>query len=479
MVSVDPTMGRQLFGRGAVYTLASVAQMAAGVLAIPAATRLLSTAEFGTVALVIVVMQLSAMLGAVGLPGAITRAYFSASNGGSATRELIGASAVSAAVFVLVAGGVAAVWGTSFGIATWGPGLWYGLLAGCLLSVVHACQALLRAQNRAARYVLVSIASSVGGHVTGVGLVVVVAPTAELYAIGLLSGVVVGLVIALVSTGVSWPARMATLRWGLAIGLPTVPHLVSRFAMEMGDRVVIEWHLGLEAVGEYQVAYQIGALGMMLIGAVNNAWSPLYFGAPDEQRAGLLALTSSWLHHLAALGAVGIACGSPIAVIIAAPPTYSRAELVPIASVVAFSAIAQVTYLGRVNLLFQHERTRSLLWVTPSLAVANLALNVALVPRYGLMAAASVTVLVYLLQGVLLELVSRRMELIPWHRRAEAGAYAFALVGCSAGAVLPVDGLWLGLRILIVLFCLAAGLVALRRMIGVATSPVTSPPSAG
>ena len=72
------------------------------------------------------------------------------------------------------------------------------------------------------------------------------------------------------------------------------------FALSAGDRVVIERFEGIEQVGRYQVAYLIGSLGILLLNALNSAWSPIIYGAGDD-RWSILRRTSGIVHEMAAL----------------------------------------------------------------------------------------------------------------------------------------------------------------------------------
>src|SRR5690349_7395660 len=83
--AVIPTVGaeepaesaaRRLLGQGSIYTVGAALNLFASALAIPAATRLLGTAEFGTVTLAVACLMLLIPVANLALPFAIIRTHF-------------------------------------------------------------------------------------------------------------------------------------------------------------------------------------------------------------------------------------------------------------------------------------------------------------------------------------------------------------------------------------------------------------------
>ena len=73
-------------------------------------------------------------------------------------------------------------------------------------------------------------------------------------------------------------------------------------------------------------------------------------------------------------------------------------------------------------------------------------LNVALIPRIGLIGSAYATVAAYALQGMLADRIRRRVADVPWQRRVELRAAAASLLAVAAGALAPASGAWLVAR---------------------------------
>ena len=92
----------------------------------------------------------------------------------------------------------------------------------------------------------------------------------------------------------------AQLRAALAFSLPLVPHLISAWALNFSDRIILGNFVSLDDVGLYAVGYQFGLVVSVLITGMNNAWTPWYFrvstqggGAPVPRFATITALVAA------------------------------------------------------------------------------------------------------------------------------------------------------------------------------------------
>ena len=106
---------------------------------------------------------------------------------------------------------------------------------------------------------------------------------------------------------------------------------------------------------------------------------------------------------------------APEIIAVIANPGYAVAtQVLP---VVAFGAACQSVYTMFVGIIFLRRRTKRLPFITLVSAVASIALNVLLIPVYGVMGAAVTTLLAYLLSATLTYQFARRiypLELDRW-----------------------------------------------------------------
>jgi O-antigen/teichoic acid export membrane protein len=219
------------------------------------------------------------------------------------------------------------------------------------------------------------------------------------------------------------------------------------------DRILIAAILGLAATGRYQVAYAVGGLGVALVTALNQAWLPVVLGAEQESRWRILTATSRVVNLIAACVASGLALLAPLGLLIAAPSSYGRGSLVPVAAIVAFSAVPYATSGTYFQVVFVKGRTGVMALAAPVAAAVNIALNAALLPAIGLLGAAIATVAAYAVLPCVVALRARRIVALPEAARDAVVAWLFAAPFVAAGAVLPSRELGVAARIV-------AGIVA-------------------
>ncbi len=454
-VSTSSEALRRLLGRGSIYTLALAIQMLTALFVVPVVTRLLSPAEYGRVAAAIVVYAVLSILGGAGLPDAVLRGYFVSAQGPRMARRLVLATGLIALTLALVCEVTGPLWARAFGL-DYGDGLRLAVWGAAAASVALCCQSLLRAADRAWAFLGVALIGTVGGQALALALTAILhSPTG--YMAGLTAGTVLAAVAGLLIThapraGVASPSE---LKQALALGLPIVPHGLSVYLLISADRIVIAGVLGLAAAGRYQVAYAVGGLGVALIAALNQAWVPLILGAEESRRWQILGAMSGVVYLFAAATAVALALVAPLGLLIAAPASYGRAKLVPVCAVVAVAALPYAISGTYFQIVLVRGRTRVMALAAPLAAAVNVGLNLILLPVIGLTGAALATVGGYAVLPVVVALRARRMVRIPGVTVAAARAWLLATPPVVAGALLPVDGVGIWLRVAVLV--LAAG----------------------
>jgi O-antigen/teichoic acid export membrane protein len=463
---------RRLFGRGSVYTLALAIQMLAALLVVPLLTRFLTPSSFGRVAAGIVIYTVLSIIGAAGLPEAAARTFFAGSDGPRDARRLILAMTCVALLLSLVADLSGPLWAPLFGLR-YGGVLRLAVWGGAAGAVMLGTQSLLRAAEQVWAFVGVASTAAVGGQVIGLTLAALLR-SATAYMAGIATGA--GLA-ALAGLTVTRSLRAGIvgfdeLRKGLALGLPIVPHSLAVSMLASADRVVIAATLGLAAAGRYQVAYAVGSVGVALVIALNQAWQPLLLGAPEANRWEILADTSRVIHLVAACVASLLALSAPLALVVASPASYGRTALVPVAAIVAFSALPYATSGTYFQVVFLSGRTRVMALAAPLAAGVNIALNLALLPVIGLVGAAVATVVAYAVLPCAVALRARRMVSLPGALRDALRAWLFASPFVALGALLPRGELGVTVRIVAAITAVAGGFHLLRSAIRRSTAVV-------
>jgi O-antigen/teichoic acid export membrane protein len=435
--------GRQLLGRGSIYTLGAALQLLAAAIAIPAATRLLGSAEYGAVTLAITAQTLLVPIAALGLPVAILRFFFG-DEGESRQPLLARALAMSVPVVAFFSGGLifltALIWAPA--LVPDDPGT---LLLGVSLcipgAVLGGAMALLRAEERPVSYITVALTSSVGAQALGIGAVIV-NPTPATYIGGYAVAFVVAALLGLrlsgaIGTGL---APRPTLRRALHYSVPTIPNTISIFVLAFGDRVIIQLVDGSSAVGKYQIGYAFGSVAIALITSLTNAWLPLIFGAADEHRWSTLAQTAATVTRLSAYGAGVLALVAATVLRFLVPSSYDPSLLADVSAIVALTTLPVAAFAAHSQVLLWTKHTRPLAVITPVSAACNLVLVAVMLGPWGLRGAAAATVIAAVLQVVMTDVVTRRIGAhVPWKRARNLESYAIGAAAVAVALLVPND----------------------------------------
>lgn len=423
---LDSSTVRRLTGRSMIFASANFLQMGIAFLLIPVYTAHLAPADYGVLSIATTVAGILTILYLQPMEGAMTRLSFDLADE-DRRRELyatlwlfqVGFSAAASVCVELLA------WANpGFAIASvpWSPYLrlvvWTTFVSTAAFLLPRA---LFLFREQAWRYASLNLGLFV---LTTACIVYFVVLRAE-GAAGSLRGTFLATVaVAIPATWVALrnvrPVLRATdLRAGLAFALPMVPHLLSLWALNLSDRLILTQFVPLSDVGVYTLGYQIGAIPQIVAVAVSTAINPFYFrvAATGEGAPRTLAPLMTWYVLLIALVGVGTVATAPdLLRLVGARADYLGAERV-LPWVVAGS-VARAFYFVFVAAVYHSKNLSRLPLVTIASALVNVALNFALIPRFGIMAAAVTTFLAYAFQAVLLYRYAQRSYRLPyqWER---------------------------------------------------------------
>lgn len=210
--------------------------------------------------------------------------------------------------------------------------------------------------------------------------------------------------IAILSPGLRFDSR--ELRAGLRYGWPLVPHAMAAFLNDLLDRFVVNAMLGLEAVGVYSMGYRVAGVGMMVMVALNQAFSPIFIQSVEraerEDSEGRRESGDMIRRHIASLGffnvlfacavAMGISTVAREVLVLATTSEFrdSWRVVAPVsAGVVAWGWYCTLSQ----SVTYRTATVHRLPLITISAALANLTANFVLVPVFGIAGAAWATLL--------------------------------------------------------------------------------------
>jgi O-antigen/teichoic acid export membrane protein len=234
---------------------------------------------------------------------------------------------------------------------------------------------------------------------------------------------------------------------GLAYALPLVPAELSTFVMSTADRLIVRHELGLTEVGRYQLAYNLGAVPAILITILNIAWMPRIFAlAAGRERADVLAASRDALYLLLMPVMIGLSLGMPILLRLWAPAEYRPDTLLLVAAWVIVQVVPYTAALSATRGLLAAGRSGAVAVAAVAGAVANIVLNLLLVPGLHLLGAAVATTGAYVVMHAVLMARSRTVAPTPRPRPARLAALALATAATLLVAELPTGPAFLVAR---------------------------------
>ncbi len=290
----------------------------------------------------------------------------------------------------------------------------------------------------------------------------------------------------------SGPGRPSAtrLRSMLSFGFPLVLAGIGSMVVQVADRPLISRISGLAMAGLYGNCYKLGIFMMLLVGMFDQAWKP--FVLERAERPDVDALIARVLTYFAAAAAgtfLAVAFFVTAAVtahLFLGKPLFHPAywDGLAIVPVVTLGYVFNGLYFVMLAPLMIDKRTGAVGAATWAGAAVNIAANLILIPRYGMMGAAWATCASYAVMAAAVWTLGRATRAVPyeWGRLAAVGAWTAALwlIGSRTG---------LGVRVLLICaypaglwfsgFMKAEELAELRSIFSARSSRAAPAPEAG
>ncbi len=190
----------------------------------------------------------------------------------------------------------------------------------------------------------------------------------------------------------------------LSFSLPTIPGTISYWAIDSSDRYIIGILLGSSFVGYYSPGYSLGNLILLLIAPFATLLpaviSKYYDQNHFEEVAKYLEYSLKYFLLLAIPSVFGLSLLSkPLLLILTTPEIASNGYLVT--SFVALSALLFGIYgiIGQIIVLEKKTQITGMIWIIAS--IVNVVFNIMFIPLFGLIGAAAITLISYLLAFIL------------------------------------------------------------------------------
>jgi O-antigen/teichoic acid export membrane protein len=384
---------RELTVNLTVYGVGDVAVQIASFLLLPLYTIILSTTEMGAIALLLIVEQVMRVVSRWGVDASFMRFYYDCPDD-RGRRELASTIfffllAVSGGLTVAAVAAAPFIAQPLFGGGDFTTPLRIVFLTTLFGSVSFLPFHVLRIEGRARTYVALTFANNLATLVVKLLFVVVLR-------MGVLGIVLADLVVAAGLAAALAPRyaalirpvfSMRQLRACLSFGLPRVPHSFAHQVIATVDRFALSRFAPLALLGVYNIGVSLGLGLKLFLSAFETAWAPFYFRemkAPDAQRT--FRTISTYVFGVLVLLVAGLAAvGRDLVRLMTAPTFHGAAAIVPW---IGLSVVLQGVYLLTSIGLNITKRTIFYPVSTGLAAATAVALNLILVPRFGMIGAA-------------------------------------------------------------------------------------------
>ena len=300
--------------------------------------------------------------------------------------------------------------------------------------------ALLQVQERAVQYMTATLGSAVATAALIVYFVVIRGDGARGYllAVCVSTGAAAAIYCGIMLRSLRIAVDRRVLLMALAFSLPLVPHGLAGWVLDVSDRVLLERFVPAAAIGLYALGFQFGAIANTVAGSMNSAWVPFVYKRVAEEGNGatgsLARLASVFAIVLLGVGLALAILGQDIVLMLMAPGYSGAAPIVPwIVCGYVFAGM----YFVPANFLFVAERTALIPMVTIAAGILNVGLNLWLMPRHGVIAAAWTTLISYAATLVFAWVAAQRVYRVPYEYarlvRAALAAGALYWIASMAG----------------------------------------------
>ncbi len=434
---------RRLATTGAAYTASSVLSKLIAVALLPLYTRYLAPADYGAAEVLIVAVIATSIVIRLGIIEALLRFYYAR---GEDPDEVVRTGFAS--LFWTATAGLA------IALPLAGPisellldrsepelariaifGLW-------IFTMYEFMLALFRLDERAKAFLAFTVSNVLVTIPVTVWLVVFEEEGAR----GLLLGQYATGGAFLVALLIAQRGRLSLvpdfplLRRMFRFGFPTMPAELSLYSLNFIDRLLLVRLAGLADAGLYSLSVKFAQAVNVLVKGFQLAWPPLAYSIRDDDEARrVYAVIVTWFVAVCTFFVAGLWLLSRwIVRLLAAPEFFESYEAI---GLVSTGVMLYALYLVLVVILGRTGRTEFNFPATAVGTLANIGLNVLLIPEWGIVGAGVALVASYAVVLVLMFVFTQRLFPVPyeWGRLAQAIALAAALVAAGE-LLLPTDG---------------------------------------
>lgn len=389
-------MGKSAVKAGLWYTIGNIALKGCAFLTLPVFTRLLSTSDFGVYNAYIAYEQIFTAILGLGFYGTIKNAKLDFKENFKKYLSSIVFLSVLIFIFITAAANVAyPIYCNELDFSRFVTNCLLFQSFGAYMLYLYGVK--LNAEFRYRSFLIMSSVNVLGNTVLSIILILLVFPNERYF------GRILGSAIPLIGIGVAlclliWRNgrtlyNKAYWKYGLAIGLPLLPHVISQSLLSQVDRIMIKDMVGGSEAGIYSYIYTICTILYIVGNSMENAWSPWVFYTLDSGDKKRIGRAGKDYVTVFALLTIGFFCVMPEVTKIMAGSNYwgGISLIIPL----TFGNFFVFMYGLPVNMEYYHKKTGFISIGTILAAGLNAVLNYFGIILFGYQVAAYTTFFSY------------------------------------------------------------------------------------
>jgi O-antigen/teichoic acid export membrane protein len=392
----------------AVYTMGNMATLLPSFVLIPLYTRYFGPAEYGAMALVLLLSNILMMFYESGMVGALSRQYFEYGEEEAAKRKTAVATAFTFVMSMSILLSSAVLLNSeriSFLIMSdhkYASIVRIMALSTFFGSIAVIPQTLLRLQQKSLVYITLSSVLVISSITFNVLFLVVFKKGLESVFLANLVTAVISSVLFMVFTFRSFIApRLSSgdLKEMLKFGALLLPVAFMSWIVDYSGRYILEKMVNLHDVGVYSLGYKIAQVIMLLVKAFIAAWFPIIFMIMKEDRARRI-FADIFVYFIFAFAFIALAIsvfGREIINILSRGDYRDAYKVIPL---ISLSCVLFGIYQFFASFLVAKKRFETQPFLLIATAIVNIALNIIFIAYLGMMGCAVATLASYVILSV-------------------------------------------------------------------------------
>jgi len=441
-----------------IYGVGNMAHVIPGFILIPLYTRYLVPAEYGIFSLLTALFGILLYIYELGMVGAVNRQFYEHDDNRK-RKQVISTAFFSclAYSFILTVGILFfknRISGFLFKTVRYEHIVFLGLIAVFFQAAIFIPQTVMRLREKPVHYIilvgtrifLLIVFTVLFLAVFGKGLV-------GLYQALLLTAFL-SFIFYMASTikNFAFSFSFSELKHLLYLGLAFFPALILTWVIESSDRYILDILTNLSAVGIYSVGYKVGQITMLLVKSFYLAWIPIMFSiVKEESAARIFGKIGTYFILVVSLFVFGLSMCAKEVIQFLTTPEYAGAYRV--VSLICLSYLFYGLYVFFLTGVIIKKNVYSLPVVLFVGAALNVGLNFLLIPRYGIMGAASATLVSYMSIAILTYFFSQKSYYIVYEIKKMVKIIIFGIAIHLLSSFITTENIYLSLSIKAVLLC--------------------------